>query len=64
MKLFKLELERGRRGLDIIVHAETEDAARARVLGKYPGWKVRGELHEIPGPVHFVIAELDPDAPW
>ena len=58
MKLFKLELTRGRRGLEAIAHTDTAEAARARVASKYTGWDITNVL-EIKAACHFVIAELD-----
>jgi hypothetical protein len=63
MKLFKFEIERGRKGKDVVVHAEDEDAARARVAKKYTGWTVRGEIHEVAGEAHFVLADLEDEDP-
>lgn len=59
MKLFKLELERGRKGKDVLVHAETEEAAIRRALAKFTGWTVRGKVHEVTGEAHFVLADLE-----
>lgn len=61
MKLFKLEIECGRRGKDIVVHAQNEDAVRARIAKKYTGWTIRGEIHQIAGEAHFVLADLVDD---
>ena len=59
MKLFKLELERGRKGKDVLVHAETEEAAKGRALAKFTGWQIRGAIHEVKGEAHFVLADLE-----
>lgn len=61
MKLFKLEIERGSKGKDILVHADGPEAVRARVAKKYTGWTIRGEIHEIAGEAHFVLADLEPE---
>lgn len=61
MRLWKLEIERGQKGKDIVVHAEDQDAVRARVAKKYTGWTIRGEIHEVAGEAHFVTADLDPE---
>lgn len=61
MKLFKLEIERGSKGKDILVHAVDTEAVQARVAKKYKGWTIRGEIHEVAGEAHFVLADLDPE---
>lgn len=54
-----MELERGRKGRDVLVHAEDEAAARKRALDKFTGWTIRGKVHEIAGTAHFVLADLE-----
>ncbi len=61
MKLWKLEIERGTKGKDVLVHADDVEAVKARVAKKYTGWTIRGEIHEIVGEAHFVLADLDPE---
>lgn len=63
MKLFKLEVlfkrqRRGRAGVDALVHASSESAARKRIAMKYQGSKVE-RCTEIKGPVHFVVADIE-----
>ena len=61
MKLFKMELVRGRRGMDAIAHAETAETAetaQAIVASKYTGWQIRNCI-EIPDTSYFITAEWD-----
>jgi hypothetical protein len=61
MKLFKMEIARGSRGLEALAHAETAEDAERLVKSKYTGWKIR-DVREIPGSAYFIIAELEPSA--
>lgn len=58
MKLFKVEIERKREGRDLVVHAEEEEDALARVRAKYTGWTI-GRCDEVVGEAHFTIAFAD-----
>jgi hypothetical protein len=58
MKLFKIDIDRGRDGRALVVHAETEEAALAHVRGRFRGWSV-SQLIEILGEAHFTVALLE-----
>jgi hypothetical protein len=58
MKLFKLEIARGRKGRDIVCHAVSADSAERHVQSKFRGWTVR-QLVEIPRRAHFTVFEWE-----
>ncbi len=60
MRLFKIDMERGEHGREVLVHAEDEAAALARATGRYTGWSVI-RSNEILGEAHFTLALLDPE---
>jgi hypothetical protein len=62
MKLFKLEIHRGRRGRELLAHFATEKLAVERVRGKFPGWEIRNVV-EIDHEAHFQIADLVEEPP-
>lgn len=61
MKLFKMDLVRGREGREVIVHAESEDQARAHVALRFTGWTIRSCVDLPGGPKHFVVADFETD---
>lgn len=60
VKLFKMDVVRGRKAREAIAHAETVEAAKAKVASRYPGWKISNVV-EIPGACYFIIAEWEPE---
>jgi len=60
VKLFKIELCRGRKGLEAIAHADSTQAALRLVQSKYTGWRIDTVI-EIPGSAYFITAELEPE---
>jgi hypothetical protein len=59
MKLFKMDLVRGRKALEAVAHGETADAAKDLVRSRYTGWELQNVV-EILREAHFIIAELGP----
>lgn len=58
MKLFKIEIENGKLGRELVVHAEEEEDALAHVAARFKGWKVV-QVVEIVGQAHFTVALLE-----
>lgn len=63
MKLFKLEVhtKKKRRVLDVIAHAESEEAAKKHVASKFTGAELRHCVELQITPAHFVIGEWETD---
>lgn len=62
MRLFKFEVVnlKKRQGRDVIVYAETMQAAKARVAARFPGWEIRYPTW-LAGEMHFVISDWTTD---
>ena len=59
MKLFQMELHRGRRdGRVVLAHFPTRDEALAHIEKIFAGWEIR-HLVEITQKAHFEIADGD-----
>jgi hypothetical protein len=59
MRLFKMTVELGKQGREVLVHAENEEEAVSHLMKRYTGWKIT-ESVEIIGEAHFTIALLEP----
>jgi hypothetical protein len=59
MRLFQLEVHRGRDGRVLLAHFPSEDEALAHIKEEFTGWEIRS-LVEITQRAHFQIADLDP----
>jgi broad specificity phosphatase PhoE len=58
MRLFQMEVHRGRDGRVLIAHFPSEDEALAHIKEEFSGWEIRS-LVEITQRAHFHIADLD-----
>lgn len=59
MKLFKLEVSRGRAGREVLAHAQSEEQARSVVASKFTGWEIVSCIELPERPAYFVLAELE-----
>jgi hypothetical protein len=60
MHLFKMQIDRKREGRELVVHADSPEAATAHVRRRFSGWEIT-DCIEILGEAHFTIALLEPD---
>lgn len=63
MILFKAEVQtkQKRRALEVIVHAESLEDAKAYLAGKFPGCTTSNWIELDYVPKYFIVAELEPE---
>lgn len=61
MKLFKMEIQRGNKGRELLAHAESEEQASALIWAKFSGWSILSCVELPDRPAHFTLAELVDD---